>query len=190
MKRIKRFLCVVVALLMVASISTPAWAATADPDPLQKDDLFAGTDQFSKGAKSVTEVNLDKNMLALMDRFGGKDAADKDQLNLAKHMDFIYVRSYEYENAGQYKASDLEAFRQRLEGPSWSHVVKQHGKDEENDVWIRTDSEGQFSELVVINAEPSELNFVHLKGHMTIEQLTQVGAKYGVPQPQPEKRSK
>jgi hypothetical protein len=177
----KRLLKVVSALLLLVAISVPARASAVE-EPLQKDDLFQGTDQFSKGAKSVTEVNLDKKLLAMIDRFSTTTGTDEKQLNLAKRMDFIYVRSYEFEKPGQYRPDDVEAFRRRLEGSDWSHMVKERSKDEQNDVWVRTDSEGQFTELVVISAEASELNFVHLKGHMSMKELTEAGAKYGVPQ--------
>jgi hypothetical protein len=179
----KRMMKLVSAVLLLFALGAPAFAAAVEePDALQKDDLFQGTDQFAKSAKNVTEVNLDKRMLALMDKFGASSGTDKDQMNLAKKMDFIYVRSYEFEKPGQYKSADLDAFRVRLDGPEWSHIVKERSKDEQNDVWVRTDDAGQFSELVVISAEASELNFVHLKGHMSLEELTQAGAKYGVPQ--------
>ncbi len=53
---------------------------------------------------------------------------------------------------------------------------------ESTDVCVKLDESGQFSELVVIAAEPLELTFVHLKGHMSLEELTKAGAKFGVPQ--------
>jgi uncharacterized protein YxeA len=191
----KRLMKMLVAVLLLVTLSAPAWAAE-EADALQKDDLFQGTDQFSKDARSVTEVNLDKRMLAMMDKFTSAAAAskgEKAELNLAKKMDFVYVRSYEFEKPGQYKAADLDAFRKRLEGADWSHIVKERTKDEQNDVWVRIGDEGQFAELVVISAEANELNFVHLKGHMTLQELESAGAKFGVPQSAvqaPEKRSK
>lgn len=147
----------------------------------QKDELFAGADKFSQGAKSTTEVNLDKNMLAMVGKFG--DAGDdKSGTELAKKMDFVIVRAYEYAAAGQYNMSDVEEFRKRLEDGGWSHIVKERSATESTDVCVKTDKDGQFSELVVIAAEPTELTFVHLKGHMSMADLTKMGAHYGVPQ--------
>jgi hypothetical protein len=192
MKRLKKML---VAMLLLVALGGSAWAAT-ESEPLQQDDLFNGTDAFAKDAKGVTEVNLDKRMLAMMDKFVSSTATannEKAELNLAKKMDFVYVRSYEFEKPGQYKSADLEAFRKRLEGADWSHIVKERTKDEQNDVWVRTGEDGQFSELVVISAEALELNFVHLKGHMTLAELESAGAKFGVPKnaaPALEKRTK
>jgi Domain of unknown function (DUF4252) len=78
--------------------------------------------------------------------------------------------------------ADVEEFRKRLEDGGWSHIVKERSENESTDVCVKTDQNGQFSELVVISAEPRELTFVHLKGHMSMEDLTKMGAHYGVPQ--------
>ena len=187
MKRVIWMLSLAMAMGPMARVhAAPLPVETPAVEALQKDDLFAGTDEFAKGAKSVTEVNLDKRLLTMMGSFLGAASSssgdDQKAIDLARKMEFVYVRSYEYEKPGQYQAASLEAFRKRLEGPEWSHMVKEHSATEQNDVWVRSDDNGAFSELVVISAEQNELSFVHLKGHMTMQELTQAGAKYGVPQ--------
>ena len=145
----------------------------------QKDDLFAGADKFSQGAKSSTEVNLDKNMLGLMGKFGD-EGDNKSGSDLARKMDFVIVRSYEYGAEGQYNMADVEQFRKRLEDGGWSHVVKERSERESTDVCVKLGPNGEFSELVVISAEPRELTFVHLKGHMSAEDLMKMSTHYGV----------
>jgi uncharacterized protein DUF4252 len=168
-----------VAMLFAAATSMQAMGALQ-----QKDELFAGADKFAQRAKSTTEVNLDKNMLAMVGKFGD-EGEDKSGTDLAKKMDFVIVHAYEYEKAGQYNLADVEEFRKRLEDGGWSHIVKQRSATESTDVCVKTDKDGQFSELVVISAEPTELTFVHLKGHMSMEELTKMGNRYGVPQTNP-----
>lgn len=165
----------------VATIFLVAASVQAMGAPQQKDELFAGADKFAQGAKSSTEVNLDKRMLAMAGSLGD-NGADKKGMDLAKKMDFVIVREYEYAKAGQYNMADVEKFRNRLETGGWSHLVKERSATESTDVCVKTDSDGQFTELVVIDAEPMELTFVHLKGHMSMEELTKAGGKYGVPQ--------
>jgi len=166
-----------VALLFLAVGSLRAM------EPLQqKDDLFAGADKFSQGAKSTTEVNLDKNMLGLMGKFGD-EGEDKSGSELAKRMDFVIVRSYEYAVEGQYNMADVEQFRKRLQDGGWSHVVKERSERESTDVCVKLGPNGEFSELVVISAEPRELTFVHLKGHMSAEDLMRMSTHYGVQGP-------
>lgn len=146
--------------------------------PQQKDELFAGTEKFAQGAKSTTEVNLDKNMLAMAGKSG--DKGNKPGTDLMKKMDFVIVREYQYEKPGQYNLAEIEKFRKRLDNSGWSHMVKERSATESTDVCIKTDNGGEFSELVVIEAEPTELTFVHLKGHMSLDELIKAGGKYGV----------
>ncbi len=148
--------------------------------PQQKDELFAGTEKFAQGAKSTTEVNLDKNMLAMAGKSG--DKGNKPGTDLMKKMDFVIVHEYQYEKPGQYNLADIEKFRKRLDTGGWSHMVKERSATESTDVCIKTDNDGEFSELVVIEAEPTELTFVHLKGHMSLDELIKAGGKYGVAQ--------
>jgi hypothetical protein len=168
-----------VATVLMAILSMTA-GARALGGPQVKDDLFAGADKFSHGASSSTEVNLDSKMLGMAAKFAGDDkGGDGD---LVKKLQFVIVRSYEYEKPGEYNMADVEEFQKRLETGGWSHIVKERSAKESTDVCVKLDADGQFSELVVIAAEPLELTFVHLKGHMSLDELTKAGAKYGVPQ--------
>jgi Domain of unknown function (DUF4252) len=175
---------IVIAGLLMAATSMRAMGGLQ-----QKDELFAGTEKFAQGAKSTTEVNLDKNMLGMVGKFGD-DGADKSGTEIAKKMDFVIVHEYEYAAPGMYKMSDVEEFRKRLEDGGWSHIVKERSETESTDVCVKLDANGQFSELVVITAEPRELTFVHLKGHMSMDDLTKMGAHYGVPQGDGKKKDK
>ena len=165
-----------IATVAAGFVLLGAQAFAAGPAQV-KDDLFAGTERFAAGAKDSTEVNLDKNMLGLA---GGMSGMNSDMM---KKMDFVVVRSYEYASPGAYKLADVEAFRKRLEGNGWSHLVKERSEKESTDVCVKTDHEGQMLELVVIDAEPQELNFVHLKGHMSMSDMMKMGQQYGVPAP-------
>lgn len=171
-----------VTAVLLAAASLQAMAAP----PQQKDELFAGTEKFAQGAKSSTDVNLDKKMLGMAGKF--TDDNDREAADLAKKMDFVIVHEYEYDKAGQYNLADVEEFRKRLDNDGWSHIVKEKTPTGTTDVCIKTDSSGQFSELVVIDAEPKELTFVHLKGHMSLQDLTKAGARYGVPNEKNEKK--
>ncbi|GGA71851.1 hypothetical protein GCM10011507_24340 [Edaphobacter acidisoli] len=162
----------------VLFIAAPFKAIAAPPQ--QKDDLFAGAEKFAKNAKSSTEVNLDKNMLGMAGKFSNDD--DDGASNLTKKMDFVIVRDYEYDKPGDYNMADVEEFSKRLDGNGWSHVVKERSATESTDVCMKTDDSGTVSELVVIDAEPKELTFVHLKGHMSMSDLEKAGGKYGVRQ--------
>ena len=160
-------------------------------EPQVADDLFAGADKFAKGARSSTEVNLDRKMLGMASRFlassdddddKGKDKGGKSEAELAKKLDFVIVRTYEYDKPGKYSRADVDEIEHRLDTGGWSHIVRERSEEENTDICIKTDNNGEFSELVVITMEPTELTFIHLKGHMSMQDLTRVGGKYGVPQ--------
>jgi len=170
-----------------------AFGLRAMAEPQVADDLFAGADKFAKGARSSTEVNLDRKMLGMASRFladseddddKGKDKekGGKSEAELAKKLDFVIVRTYEYDKPGKYSRADVDEIQHRLDTGGWSHIVKERSETETTDVCIKTDNNGEFSELVVITTEPTELTFIHLKGHMSMQDLTRVGGKYGVPQ--------
>jgi len=178
---------------LAAGLLLVVFGAQALAAPQVPDDLFAGADKFAKGARSSTEVNLDRKMLGMASRFiadndddddkgKDKDKDGKKEADLAKRLDFVIVRTYEYPKPGMYNRADVDEIQHRLDTGGWSHIVKERSETETTDVCVKTDENGQFSELVVITAEPTELTFVHLKGHMSMRELTRMGGRYGVPQ--------
>lgn len=140
--------------------------ASAAFDPQTKDELFDGLDRLGTNAKERNEVNLDKSMLALaIGKKGGRYG------DLAQKMDFITVRNYEFAQNGQYQKSDLDALRHRLDGNGWSHIVRSQSDGESNDIVVKVDHEGFISDMVILNAEPKELNIVHLHGRFRMDDV-------------------
>ncbi len=152
---------------MLQAANEPAVNVAAPASDEQvKDDLLEGLDHIGANAKEKNEVNLDKNMLALA---GGKKGSRYG--DLAQKMDFITVRNYEFASKGQYQKSDLDALRRRLEGDGWSHVVRNEDEGETNDIVVKADNEGFIRDMVILNAEPKEVNIVHLRGHFRMDDL-------------------
>ena len=175
-------------LLLGAALFLPACLHAAQPAPsvdepdgaAQQDDVLAGVDKFAQGAKDSSEVTLDKRMLGLAgSMISGK--SDAKARGLMQKMDSVIVRDYEYAAPGQYKMEDVEQVRKRLDAGGWSHLVKTHSATETTDICVKTDGDGMMSELVIINAEPLELSFIHLRGHMSASDLSQMSASFGGP---------
>lgn len=143
------------------------------------DPLFAGTEQFAKGAKDSTEVNLDKNMLNM----AGNSLLTKkeDGGELAKQLDLVEIRTYDYASPGQYKLEDVQKYTKKLDGGGWTHVVRVRSSSESTDICFRGGDDGEPGELVIIAAEPTEVSFVHLKGRLSLDDLSKVGKQYGAP---------
>jgi hypothetical protein len=151
-----------------ASVQTVAAA-----EPQVKDDLFAGTEKFERGATDVTNINLDPSKLGLV---GG------DKSGLAQKMNFVVVHSYRYPKPGMYKMEDVEPYRQKLRTGNWNcfvHVTESTtGKS--TDICSRPAANNQGNEMVIMNAEPMELTFIHLGGNASLADLEKLGALNGI----------
>jgi hypothetical protein len=177
---------VVMALAMGAVVCPPppvhgqeAFVAAVASGPQVKDDLFAGTEKFAVGASDVTDVNLDKNMLSMMGH-GKGEGKGEGKGDLAGKMDFIVVHSYTYDKPGMYKLEDVEAYRKKLTDGSWNCFVHTHSKDESTDICQRTMPDNETHEMVIMTAEPKELTFVHLRGRMSINDLSKMSDNIGI----------
>jgi len=168
------------AVLVLAVLAMPARAQSAKTvskmmvlaeAPQVKDDLFAGTDQFAKGASNVTEINIDPKMMGML---GKSTSAD-----LAHKMEFIVVHSYSYDKPGMYKMEDVEAYRKKLTDGNWNCFIHSRDKDGSTDICQRTAADNETHELVIMTAEPKELTFVHLRGRMTIDDLRKMAGTSG-----------
>jgi len=144
--------------------------------PQVKDELFAGVEKLAAKAKESSEINLDKNLLGLAGKGSGSDSA------LMQKMEFIVVHSFTFAKEGDYDMADVDAIVARLSTGGWSQVVKDRSGKEFTEVCVKVDPSGQMSELVVISADPKDLTLVHLKGHLTLQELMKAGKNYGVPQ--------
>jgi len=121
--------------------------------PLPKDDLFAGTEVFSKGATDITEITMDPDQL---DMVGGKDHSR------AHNMVLNVVRTYSYDKPGMYNMADVDAIRNKLNTGDWHCSV--HVRDLKNgsgtDVCAKRRTDG-MKEQAIISVEPKELTFIH-----------------------------
>jgi hypothetical protein len=149
------------------------WAHAQSTDP-----LFAGVDQFSKNSTDTTDVNLDKDTLALA-------GMGKHDDGIAKKMDFVSVHTFQYPREGDYSMSEVAKIRKRLDSGDWKHIVHETSTTESTDVCVKTGDEGEWSEMVVISAEPKELTFVHLKGHLSLSDLSKYSGGKGGGTPDP-----
>ncbi len=142
--------------------------------------MLSGVDKFAQGAKNASEVTLDKNMIGLAGGMVG-NSDDPHAKALIGKMDSVLVRNYEYDAPGKYRMDDVEQIRKRLDGGGWSHLVKEHSATESTDICVKTDAEGRMSEMVIIDAEPKDLSFIHLRGHMSPKDLAGMSGSFGGP---------
>jgi hypothetical protein len=167
-------MAVAMTAAMPASTQTVLRMSLAEHDgtgmPQVKDDLFAGTEKFAQGAKDVTEINLDKNMLGMV---------PKGDSDMARKMDFVVVHSYTYDKPGMYRMEDIDIFRKRLTDGSWNCFIHTRDKDSSTDICSRSVDHSETNEMVIMTAEPQELTFVHLRGRVSMSDLGKMGASMG-----------
>ena len=164
----------VVAVSVYAQDSLPA------PSPIEK--------TLADRATHVTEVTLDKNMLAFAAKFmdkdkdGDKDKDDQAIKQMVQNLKGVYVRDYEFDKDHSYTAEELEGLRKYIQGSEWSPMVHERtkGAAEGTDVYLKL-VDGQVQGLFVLDAEPRELALVLILGPVDMDKIGSLGGSFGIP---------
>jgi hypothetical protein len=131
------------AAIAVAQMSAPV-----------KDDLFAGTEVFAKGASDITEVTMNPDTLDLVTGRDGKKAHS---------MVLNVVRTYTYDKPGMYRAEDVDAYRNKLNSTDWycSIHTRSLKTGDSTDVCNKRRSDDMV-ETAIITVSPKSLTFIHI----------------------------
>lgn len=163
-------------LLTVAVVAALSLAA-------QDIKLPASLDQLSAKAKNVVDVNLDGALLKLAGKFlSDKDPDEAQAKKLVTGLKGIFVRSYEFDETGQYDTNDIAQIRNQLKSSNWTQVISVHNKKEgeNSDIFIKNDG-ANIAGLVVLVEEPKELTIVNISGQINPEQLGELSGHFGIP---------
>lgn len=133
-----------VALMLAGGLGAHAQA---------KDDLFAGTEKFAKGASDVQEITMDPQTLGMVD---GKEAS------AARSMRLSVVRTYTYDKPGMYNMAEVDEYRRKLETGDWhcSVHIRSQQSGNSTDVCNKTRTDGML-ENAIITVSPKSLTFIH-----------------------------
>jgi hypothetical protein len=140
-------------------------------------------DRLASKASDVVDVTMDANLLQLASRFlSDKDSGDAQVKKLIAGLKGIYVRSYEFEKAGQYQESDVEPIRVQLRNPAWTRIVgvRSQKSGENSEVYVKTGN-NKIGGLVILSTEPKELTIVSIEGSIDPDQLNELGGHFGIP---------
>ncbi|MGE5646802.1 MAG: DUF4252 domain-containing protein [Acidobacteriota bacterium] len=166
--------------------------AAALPLAAQEIKLPPSLNRLADKASEVVDVTLDGPMLKLASKFLSKSNPDEVKVKgLVEGLKGIYVKSFEFEKEGEYSPADVEAIRTQLHGPGWSRMVGVISKkDGENaDIYVKLDGE-RVGGLVILAAEPKELTVVNIVGSIDMEQLSELGGHFGIPDVQVQQKKK
>jgi hypothetical protein len=149
------------------------------PSPIEK--------TLAERATHVTEVTLDKNMLAFAAKFMDKDKDDDDKddqavKDMIRNLKGVYVRDYEFDKDHSYTAEELEGLRKYFEGSNWSPMVHERTKGipEGTDVYLKLE-DGKVQGLFVLDAEARELSLVLILGPVDIDKISSMSGNFGIP---------
>lgn len=165
----------VLGMAMAAGMALGQDALPA-PSPIEK--------TLAERASHVTEVTLDKNMLAFAAKFLDKDTDkdDEEAKNMIRNLKGVYVREYDFDKDHSYTAAELEGLRKYFEGSDWSPMVHERTKGQAagTDVYVKLVG-GQMQGLFVLDAEDKELSLVLILGPIDVDQIGKLGGAFGIP---------
>lgn len=140
-------------------------------------------ERLASRAKESINVTLDGALLQLASQFlNSKDADDQRVRALVSKLKAVHVRSFEFENSGEYSETDVAAYRSQLRAPAWTRIVDTFDRDgrERVEIFARQDK-GQVAGFAIIAAEPRELTIVNIDGPIDLSQLARLGGQLGIP---------
>jgi hypothetical protein len=137
-------------------------------------------DKLNGKAANVTDITLDGSMLEMAAKFIAmdEDKEDAELVAIIKNLKGIYVKSFEFDDANQYSAADVEAVRKQLAAPGWSCIVNVRKRTgERNEVYLLKDGE-KVAGVTILVAEARELTIVNIVGAIPVEKIAQFEEHY------------
>ena len=143
----------------------------------------ASLDHLAAKASQSVDVSVDERLMKMAAKvFSDQDADERKIKKLVEGLKGIYVRSFEFDTAGQYTAADLDAIRTQLNGPGWTRMVNVSSKREGNlEVYLLFAGE-QVNGLAVLHSDEKELTVVNIVGPVDLDKLAQLEGQFGVPE--------
>lgn len=165
-------------LLLLTAIALTNTAMTAQPIKWP-----ASFEKLAQKATEVADVTLDGSTLKLASKFLSGDEPDQAKLKTTvSRIEGIYVKSFEFENSGEYSQADIEEIRSQIKPTDWKRIVNVTSKkDGENvEIFVR-EKDGKSQGFFILAAEPKELTIVQILGSLTLDDLAGLEGEMGIP---------
>ena len=163
------------AVFVVLSATATALAQNPRIETSQLNGLAA------KSSETV-DVNLDERMMQLTAKFfSNKDGDAAKVKELINGLKGIYVKSFEFENEGQYSEADLEGIRSQLRNPAWNKVLDVSSKKDGSVQVYLMQTGSQISGLALSSVDPKEITVVNIVGPVDLEKLSQLEGTFNIP---------
>ena len=166
------------ALIACLLTLAPVVTAKAQDSRLQMSSL----DHLAAKASQTVDVNIDERLVRIAAKLlSDKDEDEREAKKLVTGLKGIYVKSFEFDNSGEYTQADVEAIRAQLRGPNWSRLVNVTSRKEGNlEVYLLMNGE-QIGGLAVLHTDEKELTIVNLVGPVDLDKLAKLEGQFGIP---------
>lgn len=167
------------ALFILSLLFTFTLVVQAQDSRLQLGSL----DHLAAKANQTVDVNIDGRLMKVASKLlSDKDADEREVKKLVEGLKGIYVKSFEFENEGQYSTADLETIRTQLRGPGWTRLVNVTSKKEGNlEVYLLFNGDA-VGGLAVLHSDLKELTVVNIVGPVDLDKLAELEGQFGVPE--------
>jgi len=148
--------------------------AAAIPAFAQQNFDFKSLDKLGANATGSTNITLEGDTLKLATSFLGDDNSS------FRNLTGVYVRSFEFAKAGQYKEADLAPLRAYLKTLQWTKVVDVKETDETSEIYLHALPNNKLGGLAIVSAEPKEVTVVFIAGTLNISDVGKLSG-LGIP---------
>jgi len=173
-KRKSRLPLVALLLIFAATLTAKAQGARIQ---------LSNLDHLAARASETVDVNIDERLVQIAWRALSSNDVDEAKVKkIVSGLKGIYVKSFEFENPGEFTPADVELVRSQLRGPAWSRLVNVTSKkDGSVEVYMMLVGD-QISGLAVLSVEDKELTVVNIIGPVDLEKLSKLEGQFGVPE--------
>ena len=137
-------------------------------------------DKLAAKAVEKVDVNLEGSVLQMASSFLGGKGDESKIKQMVQGLKCVYVKSFTFDNEGQYSEADLAEIRSYARGPGWSKIVDAQEKHESSSIYLKTDGK-QTQGILIVSGEAKELTVVQIIGPIDPSMLNDLGGKMGIP---------
>jgi Domain of unknown function (DUF4252) len=172
---------IVIKLSLIGLLLTmfPIVAVRAQDPRIQMGNL----DHLATKASQTVDVNIDQRLIQLAAKLlSSEDREEAEVKKLVSGLKGIYVKSFEFDNVGEYSTADIESIRSQLRSPLWSRLVNVTSKRGGSvEVYLMLSGD-QISGLAVLSTDDKELTVVNIIGPVDLDKLAKLEGQFGIPE--------
>ena len=173
---------------LLLTLSGPTLARAQGAPKLQLESL----DHLASRAAHTVAINIDERILKAGAPFLKSTDPDEAKIKeLLKDVKGIYVKSFSFENEGEFSDADLHGVRSQLNSPDWSKIVEARSRKEDVnvEVFIRTD-DAKVGGIAVVAFGSKDLTVINIVGFVDMDKLRRMEGQFGIPDLELEREAK